>query len=274
MHKSKPDIEQLKKTALAARKMLIRIASKSHSPHIGSSLSHIDITTALYSAILNVTPKTARDPCRDRFILSKGHAALGYYCVLALHGFISQKELERYGKNDTKLAGHPVLGTAKGIEATSGALGHGLAMALGLALAGKRDGLSAKYVVLVSDGECDEGSTWEAILLAGHLGLDNLTVIVDYNKIQSFGRVEEVLDLEPFADKWEASRWAVASLDGHDFAELLPALSSLPLRKGKPTVIIAHTIKGKGVPIMENKLEWHYRDVRPEDLEETLAQVY
>lgn len=272
--KKKVDIAQLKKTALAARKMLIRIASKSHSPHIGSSLSHIEITTALYSAILNVTPKTASDPDRDRFILSKGHAALGYYCVLVLHGFISQKELERYGENDTKLAGHPVLGSAKGIEATTGALGHGLAMVIGLALAGKRDGRKAKYIALLSDGECDEGSTWEAALLAGHLGLDNLTVIIDYNKIQSFGTTKEVLDLEPFEDKWRACKWEAASVDGHDFSQLVPTLSSLPLKGGKPSVVIAHTVKGKGIPRMENTLASHYQNIRPEELEDTLSQLY
>lgn len=272
--KKKIDIAQLKRTALAARKMLIRIASKSRSPHVGSSLSHIEITTALYSRILNVSPKKADDPDRDRFILSKGHAALGYYCVLALHGFIPQKELERYGQDGTKLAGHPVLGSAKGIEATTGALGHGLAMGVGLSLAAKRDGKKARSFVLISDGECDEGSTWEAALLAGHLKLDNLTVIVDYNKFQSFGSTKEVLDLEPFEDKWRAVRWEAVSVDGHDFPALLPALSSLPLKKGKPSAIIAHTVKGKGIPRMENTLASHYENVRPEELDDVLHHLF
>lgn len=268
-----PDIPALKQKALETRKTLITVAARSGSLHIGSSLSHIDITTALYSRILNVTPGTLDDPARDRFFLSKGHAALGYYCVLAAHGFIPMEALERYSQDGTKLAGHPVLGSAPGIEGTSGSLGHSLPMAVGLALAAKRNGWSSKYVVLLSDGECDEGSNWEAMLLAGHLGLDNLTVIVDYNKIQSFGTVKDVLDLEPFAAKWEACKWSALEVDGHDFSQLLPALSSLPSAAGKPSAILAHTVKGKGVPYMENKLEWHYLNVKPEDLEETLRQM-
>ncbi len=267
-------VKTLKEKALEARKALVTIASKSMSPHIGSSLSHIDIITTLYSEILNINPETAEDPTRDRFILSKGHAALGYYIILAQHGFIPMEEVENYAQNDTRLAAHPVYASAPGIEATSGSLGHGLPMALGLSIAARRNGWKSKYFVLISDGECDEGSNWEAILLAGHLGLDNLTVIVDYNKIQSFGTVKEVLDLEPFADKWRACKWGVKEVNGHSFDELVPALSSLPIEKGKPNVVIAHTIKGKGVPYMENKLEWHYLNVKPEQLEETLKQIY
>lgn len=268
------DTEELKKKALETRRLLLTIAAARNATHIGSSLSHIDITTTLYSKVLNVSPDTFNDPQRDRFFLSKGHAALGYYCVLAQHGFIPLEELEKYSLDDTQLAGHPVYGSALGIEATSGSLGHGLPMALGLAIAAKRNKWNSKYIVVLSDGECDEGSNWEAILLAGHLGLDNLTVVVDYNKIQSFGTVAEVLDLEPFAAKWAACKWAVKEIDGHDFGELLPTLSSLPLENGKPSVVIAHTVKGKGVPYMENKVEWHYLNVKPEDLEMTLAQLY
>lgn len=263
---------ELQDTALSIRKRFLTIASTQGALHIGSSLSQIDILVALYGQIMHVTPDTFSDPARDRFILSKGHAALGYYCVLAHYGFIPWEEVERYGADDTRLAAHPVLGSAPGIEATTGSLGHGLPIALGLALAAKRSGSSAQYYVLLSDGECDEGSNWEAILLAGHLKLDNLTVIVDYNKIQSFGTTAEILDLEPFAQKWQAANWSVVECDGHAFTGLLPALQRP--HEGKPHVVIAHTVKGKGVPYMENTLEWHYFNLKPEDLEKTLATLY
>lgn len=271
---SKDNLEALREKAYQTRTALIRIASRSGSPHIGSSLSEIEIITTLYSEILHITPATVSDPARDRFILSKGHAALGYYLVLAQHGFIPMAEVEQYAQNDTRLAAHPVYGSAPGIEATSGSLGHGLPIGLGMTLANSRNKSKARTFVLISDGECDEGSNWEAILLAGHLSLDSLTVIVDYNKIQSFGTVEEVLDLEPFADKWRAARWAVQEVNGHSFKELTEALSRVPFEKGKPSVIIAHTVKGKGVPHMENKLEWHYLNVKPEALEQTLTEIY
>jgi transketolase len=270
----KNNIDVLKEKAYNARVALIRAASKSGSPHIASSLSEIEIITTLYSEILRVTPATVSDPERDRFILSKGHAALGYYIILAQHGFLPMEEIERYAQDGTRLTAHPVYGSVPGIEATSGSLGHGLPIGLGMAIAHKCDKSAARTFVLLSDGECDEGSNWEAILLAGHLGLDSLTVIIDYNKLQGFGRAKEVLDLEPFADKWRAAHWTVQEVDGHSFTELTETLSRLPLEKGKPSVIIAHTVKGKGVQFMEDKLEWHYLNVKADDLESTLAQIY
>ncbi len=264
--------DKLAERALDARRRYLTIAANTGALHIGSSLSQIDILVALYAGFLNVSPATVTDPARDRFILSKGHAALGYYVVLAQSGFIPWEEVESYGKDGTKLAAHPVLGSAPGIEATSGSLGHGLPIGVGMALAAKRAKNGARVVVLLSDGECDEGSNWEAILLAGHLKLDNLLVIVDYNKIQSFGRTEDVLDLEPFADKWRAARFDVQEVDGHSFEALIPALSAVPRAAG-PSVIIAHTIKGKGVPYMENTLEWHYFNLKPENLDEALASL-
>jgi len=265
--------KDLQEKAYEARKRFLTIASDRGALHIGSSLSQIDILVTLYDRVLSITPETCEDPQRDRFILSKGHAALGYYVVLAQYGFIPLKEVEAYGKDNTKLAAHPVIGSARGIEASTGSLGHGLPMALGMAIGAKRAGWSSKYVVLLSDGECDEGSNWEAILLAGHLGVSNLMVVVDYNKFQSFGTTKEVLDLEPFADKWRAAKWDVHEVDGHDFSELVPALSDMSEKEGKPRVVIAHTVKGKGVPYMENTLDWHYLNLKPEDLEETLRQL-
>lgn len=257
--------QDLKDKALAARRTVIVESSRSGSVHIGSALSEIDLLTALYSKILNK---------KDKFILSKGHGGLGYYAVLAEHGFISAQEIKKYGQDNSKLSVHPVYKTAPGIEASTGSLGHGLPMALGLALAARQDKQNWRSFVLLSDGECDEGSTWEAAMLAGHLKLDNLIAIVDYNKIQGFGQTKDVLDLEPFVDKWRAVNWGVKEIDGHNFEEIIDALENLPLVKNKPTVIIAHTVKGKGVPYMENKLEWHYFNVKPEDLDNTLEQLY
>lgn len=269
----KSSIDELTEKALEARRRFLTIASDRNSLHLGSSLSQIDILTALYGGFLRVTPNTVDDPTRDRFILSKGHAALGYYVVLAQNGFIPFSEVESYGMDNTKLAAHPVLGSAPGIEATSGSLGHGLPIGVGMAIAAKKKGYDARSVVLLSDGECDEGSNWEAILLAGHLKLDNLLVIVDYNKIQSFGRTEEVLDLEPFTDKWRSMGFDVQEIDGHSFDEIVSALELSTKTKEKPTVIIAHTIKGKGVSFMEDKLEWHYFNLKPEMLSEALKEL-
>lgn len=267
-------IDTLREQSLEARKRLLRISSAANSVHIGSSLSMIEILEVLYGKFLQVTPNSIGFPDRDKFVLSKGHAGLGLYIILAQFGFIKDAEVSDYANDGTKLAVHPVLNSAPGIEATSGSLGHGLPISLGMAIAGKRNGWGSRYVVLMSDGECDEGSNWEAIMLAGHLGLDNLLVIVDYNKIQSFGTTSEVLELEPFKDKWEANRWSVKEVDGHDLEQLTSTFSSFPFKTNRPSVVIAHTIKGKGVPHLENTLESHYRSVKPEELDDVLSTVY
>ena len=272
--KIKISTQKLKNHALSVRHDIITISAKAGSVHIGSLLSVVDILVALYFDILRINPKNPKDPRRDKFILSKGHGGLGLYCVLARRGFISKKLLEKYGEDESILAVHPVRGSVSGIEATTGSLGHGLGMGLGLALAQKRDKKTGRTFVLLSDGECDEGSTWEAVMLAGHLKLDNLVAIVDYNKIQCYGRIKDVLDLEPFASKWRANNWETVEIDGHEFNELTSTLRKIPLKDGKPTVIIAHTVRGKGVPFMENKLEWYYFNVKPEDLKKTLDQIY
>jgi transketolase len=267
-------LAELKKHALEARRTVIKTSAKAGSVHIASSLSPIDILIALYFDSLRFNSREPGNPKNDRFILSKGHGALGLYCVLIERGLLSEKLLEKYNQNDSILATHPVRGSAPWIEVSTGSLGHGLSIGLGLALAQKSDHNHGRTFVLVSEGDCDEGSTWEAAMLAGHLGVENLTVIVDYNKIQCFGSVKEVLDLEPFADKWRADHWAVEEIDGHDFNQLIPALRRLPLKTGHPTVIIANTIKGKGVPFMENKLEWHHRTIKMEELNDILTKVY
>jgi len=267
-------ISNLKSRALNVRRNIITASAKAGSVHIASALSPVDILVTLYFDTLRVDPKKSKDPERDRFILSKGHGGLGLYCVLAERGFIPQKLLDRYGQNGSTLTVHPVLGSALGIEATTGSLGHGLGMGLGMALAQKRDKKSGRSFIMLSDGECDEGSTWEAVMLAGHLKLDNLVAIIDYNKLQCYGKVKDVLDLEPFADKWRANKWKVIEVDGHDFKKLILALRSIPLQKGRPTVIIAHTIRGKGLPFIENTIEGYYINIKMEDLDKRLAEVY
>ncbi len=267
-------ISDLKSRALNVRRNIIIASAKAGSVHIASALSPVDVLVTLYFDTLRANPKDTQNPNRDRFILSKGHGGLGLYCVLAERGFISNKLLDRYGQDDSILTVHPVWGSAPGIEATTGSLGHGLGMGLGMALSQKRDKKPGRSFVMLSDGECDEGSTWESVMLAGHLGLDNLVAIVDYNKLQCYGRVKEILDLEPFASKWRANKWEVVEVDGHKFDQLVPVLRKIPLRKGKPTVIIAHTVRGKGLPFIENTIEGYYVNIKQGDLEKTLAEVY
>ena len=265
---------KLKQHAINVRRAIISTSAKAGSVHIASALSPVDILVALYFDVLNIDPKKADNSKRDRFILSKGHGGLGLYCALAERGFIPKKLLDKYGQDGSILTVHPVLGSVPGVEATTGSLGHGLGMGLGMALSHKRDKNPGRVFALLSDAECDEGATWEAVMLAGHLKLDNLIAIIDYNKLQCYGKVKDILDLEPFADKWIANRWSVVEVDGHNLEELVPVLRNVPKQNGKPTVIIAHTTRGKGVPFMENNLEWYYFNIKPVDLDKTLAEVY
>lgn len=250
----------------------LRMVHAANSSHIGSCLSIADILAALYAGALRIDPRRPDDPDRDRFILSKGHAAAILYAALAESGFIPVSLLDSYCRNDSPLTGH-INHSVPGIEVSTGSLGHGLPVAVGMALAARADGRRCRVFCLLSDGECDEGSNWEAILFAHHHKLDNLVAIVDYNKIQSFGRVEEVLDLAPFADKWRAFGWNVTELDGHDLAVVEAAFAAAATVSGKPTVIIAHTVKGRGVSFMEDRLEWHYKSPSDEQLARALAEV-
>jgi transketolase len=250
----------------------LRMVYRAKASHIGSCLSMADILAVLYTRVLHIDPLNPDDPDRDRFILSKGHAAAILYATLAERGFFSTSELDTFCENASRLTGHVSHGLP-GIEVSTGSLGHGLPIAVGAALAARADGRSSKVFCLLSDGECDEGSNWEAILFAPHHKLENLIVIVDYNKIQSFGRVSEVLELEPFAEKWRAFRWNTIEVDGHDLGALETIFASIPRQPGRPTVVIAHTIKGKGVGFMEDRLEWHYKSPSVEQLEKALAEV-
>lgn len=258
-------IHALRKRARTLRLHAVRMVHHARAAHLGSCLSMADLLACLYWQTLRVDPERPDWPERDRFILSKGHGAAVFYATLAERGFFPVAELTEYEKPGSRLTGHVTSGVP-GVEISTGSLGHGLPVACGLALGARRGGLAFRTFVLLSDGELDEGSNWEAILFAPHHRLDNLTVIVDYNKIQSFGRVEEVLALEPLADKFRAFGWAVAEIDGHDMEQVAAALSGPPAETGKPTAIIAHTVKGKGVRFMEDKLEWHYKSPNAEQM--------
>ncbi len=251
----------------------VRMTHHAQASHIGSCLSVADVLAVLYRDVLRVDPARPEWPDRDRFILSKGHGAAGLYAVLAESGFFPPAWLATYGDDGGRLATHVVRYGVPGVEFSTGSLGHGLSVGCGMALAGKREGRPYRVFVQLSDGECDEGSIWEAVLFAPHHSLDNLVAIVDYNKIQSFGTVKEVLDLEPLADKWRAFRWAVREIDGHDHRQILDACRALPFEPGRPSTIIAHTVKGKGVGFMEDKLLWHYKSPTDEQLAAALAEL-
>ena len=231
-----------------------------------------DVLGVLYSGVLNVLPDEPHWPQRDRLILSKGHCCAGVYSALALQGFFALAELDTYGSNGSRLMTH-ISHKVPGVEFSTGSLGHGLPFGCGKALAAKRRGWPWRTFVILSDGELDEGSNWEAILFAPHHRLDNLTVIVDYNKIQSLGSVSEALELHPLAEKFRAFRWAVKEIDGHRHDEIEAALSTVPWEPGKPNCLIAHTVKGKGVHYMENNLRWHYSAPKADQLTEALRDL-
>lgn len=271
------DIDHLCETCLQisknVRKKTLKMITLSQSSHIGSALSIVDILVSLYFGILNINSLDPESDNRDRFILSKGQASASLYATLSERGFFSDDLLDNYAVDGGTLPEHLDRNIALGIEASSGSLGHGLSIAIGMALAAKIDSKNYKCYVLMSDGECDEGSIWEAAMLASHLKLDNLVAIIDYNKIQGYGRVEEVINLEPLFDKWASFGWSVKEINGHDFQQLLNVFSSLPIENGKPNAIIAHTVKGKGVSFMEDKIEWHYLSPTQEQYEIALKEI-
>jgi transketolase len=267
-------LEQLKEHARNVRRSVIEIATPVRSSHTGGSFSATDLLVALYFEILRIDPTNPKNPDRDIFIYSKGHSSSALYSTLVERGFAGREILKEYYVDGGRLSGHPVIGNMPGVEASTGSLGHGLPMGVGMALARKHDKKDARVFVMMSDGECDEGSVWEAAMFSGFHKLDNLVVIVDYNKIQSLAHTKEALDLEPFRQKWEAFNWSVKEVDGHDFKEIVGALESLPFEKGKPSIVIAHTIKGKGVSFMENQVAWHYKSLDdPKDYQKALEEI-
>lgn len=270
---SESHIESYKTLATQIRAHVLRMIHRAQSSHVGTCLSAADLLAVAYAGVLRIDPSRPDWLDRDRFILSKGHGCAAAYAVLAERGFFPKEWLDTYYQDGSHLAGHITHHGVPGVEASVGSLGHGLSIGCGMALAGKYDGRPYRVFVLLSDGECDEGSTWEAILFAPHHKLDNLVAIVDYNKIQSFGTVKEVLDLEPLVDKWQSFRWATREIDGHDFGQIENALLSVPFEQGRPSCIIAHTVKGKGVSFMEGQLAWHYKSPNDEQLRQALAEL-
>ncbi len=252
----KPDLEKLSRRIRAS---IVEMSHRSKAPHLGSCLSAVDILVTAYFRALSIDPQRPDDPTRDRFILSKGHGAAALYATLAHRGFFPIQQLETYCKDGGSLPEHPAPHGTPGVEAATGSLGHGLSLGLGMALAGRIHDHKYRVFTLLSDGECNEGSVWEAALFAAAQRLDSLVSIIDFNKWQATGRSQEILALDPLAAKWEAFGWNVHEVDGHDMKALSRLLDKVPDGSGRPIAIIAHTIKGKGVSFMEDDNNWHYR---------------
>lgn len=240
------------------RFQIIKTLQAGKRGHVGASFSLVEILRVLYDDILRYDPENTRWTKRDRFILSKGHGCIALYVLLAEKGFIAEKELWKFCQIDGILGGHPEH-KVPGVEASTGSLGHGLAIGVGMAINAKHEKSDHKIIVLIGDGESNEGSVWEAALCAGKHQLDNLTVVIDYNKHQSYGTTFEVQDLEPLADKWKAFGFEVKEVDGHNVEELRSALSQLPFTEHKPSALICHTVKGKGVSFTEGNMHWHHK---------------
>lgn len=250
----------------------LQMVHRAKASHIGSALSIIDIVSVLYGRTLSIDPLQPRFEERDRFILSKGHACVAVYAALAECGFLQKSELLTYGVDESPLMNH-ISHKVPGVEFSTGSLGHGLPFGVGKALAAKSRGLKWRTFVLMGDGELAEGSNWEAMLFAAHYCLDNLVVIIDNNNLQSLTTVDKTIRIEPMAEKFNAFGWSVIEVDGHDHAELATHLGNTPWKSGRPSALIARTIKGKGVSFMENKVEWHYRNPNDEQLAKAIAEL-
>lgn len=255
-----------------ARRVRLRVLEMMHrarSSHVGSAFSLVEILVALYFEVLRIDPARPDDPERDRLILSKGHGCAALYATLVERGFADAEILETYYLDGGRLAGHPIRGSMPGIEASTGSLGHGLSLGVGMAIANRFEGRDSRVFVVLGDGECNEGSVWEAAMFAAAQGLENLVAVVDFNKWQGLGRSTAINRIEPFADKWRAFGWEVLEIEGHSFEALLDALRVRPM--GRPLAIIAHTTKGKGVSFMEDQLAWHYKS--PDDAQLAAARA-
>lgn len=264
-------INLIERAARFLRIETLKMTSEGGSSHIGSIFSICDIIAVLYCDILNITPNTIDSPDRDRFILSKGHAGASVYAALAYKGFIDREMLSTHYQNYSKLSGHVSHLEIPGVEFSTGSLGHGFPVAAGIALSAKLSNRNYKTYVLLSDGECDEGSNWEAALFSAHHDLVNLTVIIDYNKMQSITSTEDTLGLEPFQLKWESFGFNVFNIDGHSVLELLNAFNADST--DKPKCIIANTVKGKGVSFMENNILWHYRSAQDSEFDLAMQEL-
>jgi len=273
MFTSLNSIKDLEKKTYEIRESVIRMLANANAWHAGSNLSIVDILTVLYFSFMRHDPKNPEWKDRDRFILSKGHGCATLYAVLAQIGYFPKEELMNYRKSCGMLEGHPNMATTPGVEMSTGCLGQGLSAGVGMALAGELDKKTFRIFVLIGDGESQEGQIWEAAMAAAHYKLDNLVCILDYNKCQSGWRIEDAMRIEPLTLKWHSFGWYVIEIDGHNIQEILDAFGNASDVKGKPTVIVAHTIKGKGVSFMEDVVEWHARPVTQEDGERALEEL-
>ena len=268
-----PDLAALRERARIIRRHIVEMLHQAASGHPGGSLSAVEIVTALYFGdVLRYDPQNPEWPDRDRFILSKGHGVPVQYAALAEAGVLPRAELATLRRIDSRLQGHPVLGATPGIEASTGSLGQGLSIGLGMAWAARLDGRDSKVFVLLGDGECQEGQVWEAAMAAGHQQLANLVAIVDYNKFQLDGAIEDIIGIEPLAAKWQAMGWQTREIDGHDIAQVLEALQ-WARGAGAPACVIAHTVKGKGVSFMEGENAYHGVAPTDEELPRALAEL-
>ena len=245
--------------SLKLRQVIVKTLAAGGRGHLGSAFSTVEILRVLYDDIMRYDANNPKWPLRDRFILSKGQGCLALYALLAEKGFFPEEELWKFCRIDGILGGHPEI-KVPGVEASTGSLGHGLSIGLGMALNARYEKASHRVFVLIGDGESNEGSIWEAALCAGKHRMTGLTVLIDYNKYQSYGSTFEVQDLEPLADKWQSFGFGVAELDGHDVSEIRSVLSRLPVEANRPSAIICHTVKGKGVDFVENNMEWHHKN--------------
>lgn len=263
----------LTKRARDIRRNVIAMVTEAKSGHPGGSLSAADILTTLYFAEMNIDPHKPQDVDRDRFVLSKGHASPVLYATLAERGFFSHEELLTFRKIDSRLQGHPSMKEVPGVDMSTGSLGQGLSAANGMALAGRLNGQNYRVYAVLGDGELEEGMVWEAAMFAAHYKLDNLTAFVDFNGLQIDGPVAKVMSPLPIPEKWRAFGWHVLEIDGHDFNAIYDALQTAKTVKGKPTMIVARTVKGKGVCQMENVADWHGKAPSREECELFISQL-
>jgi transketolase len=264
--------QELKLKSIQYRRTILQIIHHAQAGHTGGSLSCIDILSVLYNRVMNVSPETFDDPDRDRYIQSKGHSVEALYTVLADQGFFPREQLDTLSRYGSHFVGHPTR-KVRGIEHNTGALGHGLSVGVGLALAARRDGRPYRVYVLLGDGELTEGSSWEASMTAAHYGLDNLVVIVDRNMLQITGPTEEVCALESLVDKFTAFGYAVRTCDGHDVGALVRTFEQVPFVAGKPNLVLARTVKGKGISFIENTVKWHHKVPSDDELARALAEL-
>ena len=267
------DIAALKLRAAKCRRHVVRMVRSSGCGHLGGAMSCLDILTALYFHAMKTDPRNPKLQDRDRFILSAGHKCMAQYSALAEAGYFDLSVLDTYGKLNTKIPGHPDMHKLPGVEANTGALGHGLSISVGMALGLRLQGLSSRVFTVMGDGELPEGSNWEAVAAAAHHKLDNLVAFVDDNGLQISGTTQEVMNMEPIGKRFAAFGWMTVDIDGNDMGQLVSCLDSLPLEKGKPTMVVAHTVKGKGLSFAENKAAYHYWKPKKEELEQAEKEL-